>query len=236
MIESTQPLDLSLYSLETGLAELIEYRQSRLMDGETPPTEEEIAAIDAEIQRYEIAKPAKVTGVVGIFQSWKSKRQAAKAEIDRLRAIITHLETMEARLKDYCASVLERLPAPKRGSRKLVGVDGSELSLRTNGGLQPLEITDVAEIPDEYCRMEGWISTVDWLRILRILDEWPKAEMKRVPNNAAIREALAQPCPVCQGGSAFGFREIPCTTCGGTGKVGIPGARLLPRGDHVEVR
>ncbi len=237
-------LDLDLYHLESGLAGLIEYREERISDTENPPDAEELAALDAEIQRYEIATPAKVSGVAAVVRNWRAKVITARAEIDRLKKIAAHYEAMEARLKDYVGSILERQPMPKKGCRKLTGSDGSQLILKGNGGLQPLEITDPAMVPDDCVRLVGSIPLLVWRALLDEagIDRVRGADFLKTIDNAAIREALAQPCPVCEGtgdtldaSDERGSSE-PCPTCGGSGKNAVPGARLLERGSHVEVR
>jgi hypothetical protein len=239
-------LDLTLHQLETELAQLVEYRQERLADTVDRPSEEEIAALDAEIQRYQIAGPAKVSGVAAIFRSWRAKRETARAEANRLLQIVKHYECMEARLKEYAAGVLEKLPAPKKGCRKLVGADGSQLLLKGNGGVQPLEITDAAAVPDDLCVYVLKLAGPEWRAVEEAVRRRSLGQLTLVPerqvNAEAVREALAQPCPQCAGtgdipspaGSASAI--WPCPACGGTGRHAIPGARLLERGVHVECR
>lgn len=125
------PLTLTLYQIETGLAELLEYRAMRLADTSDPPKQEELDAIEGEIRRYEFATPAKVSGVAAIFRRWRDQRGAAKGEIRRLQMIVATFEAMEVYLKARVAEVLERLPAPKMGARKLIGTDGSTLDRKS---------------------------------------------------------------------------------------------------------
>ncbi len=61
----------------------------------------------------------------------------------------------------------------------------------------------------------------------------------------AIRKALETPCGSCLG--AGEMQEVdpddrpigkpgPCNMCAGTGRQLVPGARLEPRGSHIEVK
>jgi hypothetical protein len=248
-VEERKPaLDLSLYQLEKDLADLIEYRQDRLADTENRPTEEEIAALDAEIQRYEIAEPAKVSGVVAIIRKWKTTRETAEAERKRLKAICTHLECMEERLKSYLEQIVDALPKPKKGAKKLVGKDGSTIMLKGNGGLAPMIITDPAAIPDELKVATIRMPARDWYRIARE-NTWivgaTYIEEHIEPDNGAIRAELDKECPDCEGGFQYdasevdehtGSAKVTCPTCGGSAKNAIPGARLEPRGQHIEVK
>ena len=227
-------LDISLYHLEQGLADLIAYRAERVAEIDGPLAEGELEAIDAEIQRYEMATPAKVSGVAAIIRSWRAQKDTAKAEIARLKGIVEHLESMDARLKDYVASILERLPVPAKGSRKLTGNDGSVLSLKGNGGLQPLEITDESMVPDEYKRVTIVMAMPEWRSLIAQDPEAPIIKAGIEVDNAAVRAALEQPCEACGGNP--GLMVDGCQSCGGSGKRGVPGARLLARANHVECK
>ena len=210
-------LSLSLYQIDQGLADLLEYREERMADTAAPPDAEELAAVDGEIAKYMQALPAKVAGVAAMLRRWRSTRETAKAEVDRLRGIIGLLEGREARLKALVQDVLEMQPAPKKGCKKLTGVDGSVLMLKGNGGLEPLTITDPAMVPDEYCRWTLRMTDEEWRQTLCYLEihGWkpenhPDIEIVREPSTTLIREALAD--------------------------GGVPGAHLEPRSSHVEVR
>lgn len=248
--ERKPALDLALFHPFQQLLELIEYRQERLSDTVDRPTEAEIAAIDGEIRAVQLS-PEHISGVVAIRRNWASTADTAAAEVKRLRGIIAHYECMEERLKEYVAGVLEQIPVPKKGSRKLVGVDGSQVILKRNGSLQPLVITDSTLLPNEVCRFEGWIAADLWASILEQLPEYtvnaePKQfEMTRCADNAAIRAKLAEACEECEGGYVFdtsevdehtGSAKVKCPTCGGSGKQAVAGAYLAERGVHVEFK
>lgn len=262
-------MNLTLYQIESGLAQLIEYRASRMADTEEPPTQEELDAIEGEIRKYEFREPAKVAGVAAIFRSWRTTRETAAAEAKRYRAIAKAFEGMEARLKECVGAVLELLPAPAKGCRTLTGADGSKLMLKGNGGVEPLVIDgwdaerecwmrpgDMTVLPPEYRDVTVRLKVSDWMRILSLPDALvptvvgPIAE---TPSGARIREALALPCGRCEGVGTYPeddparmtaealndgatIEALLCSYCGGTGKQRVPGARLLPRGSHVEFK
>jgi hypothetical protein len=242
---------LTLYQIESELADLIAHRQERIADTEDPPSPDELAAIDGEIDRYHFAEPVKVTGVVAMFRQWKAQRANIKTERDRLKALDNMLEAMETRLKDRVAAALELLPQPAKGSRKLVGVDGSQLLLKGNGGLQPLQVDGWDEERRQWVRPDSplppdfELATVEMSGTLFLtLSMMKEYEDKirliaHVPNNKLIRETLAQPCGRCNAtGRLFSAGDNPelCDLCGGSGKATVPGARLRDRGNHVEVR
>jgi hypothetical protein len=243
-IDAKPSLDLSLYHLDRDLAGLIEYRQERIADTADPPSEDELKALELEIRRYLEALPKKVSGTVAVVRHWRSQRMAAKQEIDRLKAIVAHLDSMEARLLEYCGEVLEHQPEPKKGCRKLVGADGSTISLKGNGGVQPLEVYNPDILPDELVRRDFSLSGAEWreLRSLMMIAQWNvllariETSMKRSPDNEAIRKVLSMACFSC-GGVPPLTEDVPeCGSCGGSGKQGVPGARLLERGKHVEIK
>lgn len=248
--------ELSLYHLDNELLNLLAYRDERLSDSDAPPTDEEISAVDGEIRKYLEALPAKVSGVAAIFRMWRGQVATIKTEADRLAGLRRSIETREAWLKEIVAGVLDHQPEPKKGCKKLIGSDGSQLMLKGNGGVQPLEIT--AElVPDEYqvvtVRMasEKWDNICDLIIAAVGVERYrefitTEAEvLAKEPSNARIREALAQDCARCGGngivdsyehGGVEYEAENPCKECGGSGKAGVPGCRLLARGEHVEIR
>src|ERR1035441_2191434 len=130
--------ELSLYNIDAELTQLLNYRDERMSDRDDPATEEELKALDGEIQKYMQQLPAKVDGVAAIFRRWKAARESAKAEISRIQGIIAHIEARETRLKVYVADILAMQPEPAKGCRKLTGNAGSVLMLKGNGGLAPL--------------------------------------------------------------------------------------------------
>lgn len=248
-------MNLTLYEIEDGLAKLIEYRAERLLDTADPPTPEELAAVDNEIDKYQFKEPAKVAGVAAIFRMWKAQRTNIKAERDRLRALDRFLEAAEARLKDRVAAALDLLPSPAKGCKKLTGHEGSVLMLKGNGGIEPLQIdgwdseeqrwlTQDPVLPDNFMDLTVTLPKNKWINLLIALPESLRPQEAinddlGKPNGDRIRAAIAKPCPVCKGDTVFAIgrpEDKRCAVCGGTGKQVVPGARLLPRGSHVECR
>jgi hypothetical protein len=253
---------VSLYAIEQGLADLIAYRQERLADKEDPPQQDELDAIEGEIRKYQISEPAKVSGVVAIFRMWKAQIANAKEEIKRFREIVRALEANEARLKEHCAGALEVLPAPAKGkSRSLTGLDGSRLILKGNGGLEPLHVDgwdpDREEwsgrqvLPQEYALVT--VTMPHDLAIKLLMDHDAIGVEHVRPNGELIRKTLATSCAACDGIGSYPEQNPawmsaealdagatceakPCPHCNGTGRKLVPGARLLPRGSHVECR
>lgn len=241
--------DISLFRLETGLLDLLDHRADRLADKSDPPSDEELDAIDLEIKAYTTEHlPKKVDSIAAVVL-WKEGRLKALAiEKDRISRAINSESSDLALLKRYIADVIELSPEPRKGPKKLVGSTHT-LTLTGNGGVQPLEITDESLVPNEYCQWEGWLTDTAYNWLIDCFGD-QGGKLKRVVSNELVREALEQACGGCDGkgfvnpdGSAVNAFEgsdadrfLSCPQCDGTGRAGVPGARLVERGRHVTVR
>ena len=121
---------------------------------------------------------------------------------------------------------------------KHLKTDKNTIALRGNGGVQPLEITDAA-VPNELCDIVVRMPADAWQRLLLDGTNPPVFQvLSAEPANARIREALRMPCVECNSyGTKDGEKDSPtCPACHGSGTQQVPGARLLPRGEHIECR
>lgn len=226
-------LELSLYQLESQLAELVEMR-------EAATSEAEIAALDGVIADYLRAEIGKVDGIRAFWRHCETMIEAAKRERDAQNTRIQTWTGRLDRLKRTCCMVMESMPWRESArSKKLEGRTGA-LLLKADGGKQAVEITDEALIPDEFKRVTVTLSRSAWLSMVK---EGVYAVSESF-NLSAINDALAKPCSQCEGvsdvvDSVTGEKyrvASTCSACGGTGKNGVPGARLVPRGNHVECK
>jgi hypothetical protein len=221
-----------------SLLEIERSLQMLMQDREETQDPEELAAIDAAIQEYVGKEIAKVDRVRSYIRYAESKVLAAKQAASDATSYAQIWENRIRRVKDAALVAMQAT-----GAKRLEGTAGT-LSIRGNGGVAPLIIDNPELLPDECCRMEGWVNADLWRVMLAALSEHfgqtatstVDYGLKRVPDNGAIRAKLLEPCQVCRGGEAFGFSELPCTACGGSGKQGCPGAYLGERGAHLEVR
>jgi hypothetical protein len=224
---------LSLYTIDSQLQELLEYQQARIEDPDSPPSEEELAAVSSEIEQYMGALARKVDGTAGLLLAWRAQREAVVAERARLKTLLERIEARDTRLRDYVAMVMGREPAPAKGPRRLRG-NTSELVLRASGGPAPLLIPQPDLVPCELQTVELTLRYDLWQELLRgaagELVDRIRADVRQkvAPSNALIRQELAKPCPACDGAG--------CTHCGGTGSKSVPGAYLGERGNWVEIR
>lgn len=217
----------------------------------------------SEYTRREVAK--QVDGIAGLILQGRDQldvilgpkdRNGTRrgGEIDRLKARAEQIQADEELVRGLCKEALETLPEPAKGSRQYRGTLHT-IKLQANGGIEPLAISEPGMVPREFCRMHGWITASAWQVVcdtLELIDEIVEGrdyQFTREPWPQAIREELEKPCEACKGTGNFflppvmaGEQEliassrIDCTACGGTGRRGVPGASIQPRGFHVRVK
>lgn len=245
-------LELSLYTIESDLANLIEMREqaaeeiAEIDSGMSLMTSrqavivrqgraDEISVIDRQIREYVAAEIRKVDGIRGYWRHAELMRDAAKAEADVQALRAKAWDQRLKRLKEMCLTVMEAIPFPPGKPKKLEGRTGS-LMLRGNGGKQAVEIHDEALVPDEMKMVTVMISRDQW-QLKAALFRDPKI-VSCAPSLSLIGAELERACEHCDGAPAVGTKD-ECQWCGGSGKRGkrgVPGARLAPRGQHVECK
>ena len=241
--------NLSLYHIEQDLAELMGARDEELqaINEGTRKDADGLAAIDQAIKEYAAREVAKVDSIRGYLRWAKVQADAAEDEAERQDARAKLLRAGMDRLKEFVVSVMNTA-----GKKAIEGKTG-KLMVKGNGGVEPLVIADESLIPDELCWMEGRIRADLWLALGEtvpgLIPESSIAfSLKRVPSNTLVREALAKDCSKCHGHGALCAGclasashcscsyTVTCESCAGTGRAGVPGARLEPRGQHLETR
>lgn len=215
--------DHTLYHLTDELAALLGLRS------EMEEAKDDTTAVDEQIAEYMAALPEKVDAVVHVLRTFESQAELASAEVKRLTARRRKFASAVERLKEYCCNVLEKMPKPNKGSRRLEGSTAT-LALKTNGGVEPMTIYDESLVPDEYCLFEVRLNCEEYLRFKAADAVIPELPIIRTPDNQRVRKALSAPCWLCDGNGA------DCSECGGSGHSTVPGARLEPRGSHLEIR
>lgn len=226
--------EIGLWRLKTELAELMAFRQDEELDAEAR------AAIDIQIKAYVSAELRKVDNVAGFIRYRRSGAAEARAEAKRLSALADSWERDE----EYLLGLVKDLMVEFKET-KLEGQYGY-LKLQANGGNQALDIYNKELIPEEMVDYRGFITSKCWTQILVACDlagiypaEWEGVQLQREPRPGMVREALADPCPICER-SGFvwdGPNRVHCPACQGTGSARVvPGARLEPRGSHVRIK
>ena len=250
-------LELSLYKLDADLTQLWAMREDAEEElaicgsagQDVTPIRAELAAIEEAMKLYFAALPKKVDSTADAWQMLDrlaGERREIKGEkficeldreIDRLKERRDGLRKRIESLKRYLLFVMQGMEWPANKPRKLEGVRHS-ISLRGNGGVAPLTITDAALLPDELQDMRVTMTFAQYLELRRTV--WQKYEEGievdgPFPSNERIRAALAKRCDHCDGAPAVGTKD-ECQWCSGTGCAVVPGARLDPRGETVIVK
>jgi hypothetical protein len=249
-------MSLSLFKIESDLAELLEIRQQTadqlrqaesVGDPEAAELDASLIVIDNEIRQYCEKEVVRVDGVRFVWRRLEEIIICAGVELERQQERKKAAQSNLDRLKGYVKAVMESMAWREGKPRKLEGATGA-LSLRTNGGKLAVEIVDEALVPDEYklvtvtMPLDSWHTVIDEFGGI---ERWPGVKIGAAqPSLTLIGDALQKPCPVCvQYGAAkagwyseheeIGPHWERCPACGGTGRAGVPGCRLKPRGESV---
>ena len=174
---------LTLYELEDNLV--------AMMDSEPTDEEQHLAWLD-DLARYTEVAVAKRDSVIRFLRHLDLQAANVDAEIARLSALKASYESGKDRVSKYVIRILEALPEPKKGSRKLEGSIGV-LSLAKKPGRT--EIPDPDAVPWEFQDATVVLPAVEWRRIEKALEEMFEKEplAKRLsysPRKADIKAAI----------------------------------------------
>jgi hypothetical protein len=133
--------ELTLYEITDTLPALLDSLDM------TEPGSPERAECEADIARYMEALPTKVDGVGHVRASLKGMSALAAEEIKRLQMRKQRFDAALERIDGYVVSILEGLPEPKRGPKKL---EGATTTLSLAKCPPSLRIFSEAMIPAEY--------------------------------------------------------------------------------------
>lgn len=238
-----------LFQLKGQLFEMLATREElyaeRLIATGDGPAEisASIEALESAIGSFLLERVRSVDDIRNPLLAMQAAQKVCEAEAQRAtnqalvwqRQIATVLDMVKV-----CMKHLEDLGTWKpKESRKLQSALGS-ISLVGNGGKQPVEIADESLIPDEFWRVTVTMPAERWndIREADFGDDETNRLLrgivpKREPSKSAIEAELNRNCEQCEG--TGGVPDCFCPHCGGTGKRGVPGARLADRGEHVRV-
>ena len=222
---------LTLWTIEDSLLQLVAAREDAAADVEISEDErrDRLQVIDTALADYIRQEITKADNVRSYLMHCRLMADAARTERAAMEARVRLWEARETRLKEICIVALDAAE-----KKRVEGKTGS-LSVRGNGGLQPLVVDQPEMLPDEVCVWAGTVGPAVWRKIQMLAITDPATKLERQPSNAAIREALGNPCPECGSLPAHQASDA-CTTCGGTGTMGVPGAHLEPRGRCLIVK
>jgi Siphovirus Gp157 len=213
--------------------------------------EEQRQEVLMSIDRLGADLATKTDSIAGVLRRLDSDAAMQREEAERMAAKAKASERAAAWLKEYVIKTMD-----EHGWKHLK-TPRNTLTIRGNGGVQPLVIDNPATIPDAQCWMEGRIRADVWAEILNVIEATgaraneyvsERSKFERVPSNTLIREALAGECKKCGGAGDIwirhrhepggeegeGHREA-CEACNGTGRASVPGAHLEGRGRHLHL-
>ncbi len=224
---SASPARLSIFQLEAELAELMEFRENEEL------TPEERQAVDTQIAEYISRELTKVDNLRAYMRHCQMMAEGARAEADvQLKRAISWKTRLDY-LKGFCLDAMNVL-----GKTKLEGRTGYLLA-KVNGGKQALTIApDSRLLPEAFVLYRGWMSAEAFAAIPEQVRGRQDFQLEREPRTEMIRAELEKPCACCEGTGRFLTPEgdYPDPECHGTGKKIVPGAKLEPRGSHVEIK
>jgi hypothetical protein len=222
--------DLTLFDIEKGLHEALTVWQEA-------ETAEQLDAAELALRTYAELELREADGYITTIRGLEAAETLAKCERDRQAARAKSIRARIDWLKQFAAGCMSAW-----GKKRIEGKLGA-LTLRGNGGVQPLTITDPALVPDELkditvtMRLSAWS---DLLKKAGLEFVAVVGNTQLVPSNERIREALGRPCPACGGvGTVSGhprIERVVCSDCNGTKTASVPGCRLEPRGESVAIR
>lgn len=224
---------LTLFEIEKALVELMEAREHPDMD------EAGRQAIDAQVREWMGAELTKVDACRGFLRNAENMIAGHKEEAARQLSLAASWESQRDYLKGCVQGAMEAA-----GKTKVEGRTGY-FALKTAGGKQAVVApnggpVDPNMIPDEFCVLEGSISAVVWRALCEAnhVSLVGGAQLRRVPRLSLIEAELQKPCEKCKGVGApwNNSSSVLCESCGGSGKRGVPGCRLAPRGVRLEVK
>jgi Gp157 protein len=241
--------DLTLYSLARNLQQLMQLAEYEDLKPE------DRASIENEVKRYVHQEVKKVDSIRAFIRLCDARIAESTNEILRIALWQNTWKRRLDNIKEITLNVMkEFVPADKDGRIRLEGGTGS-LAVQKNGGKQAVQVDQPDMVPDEYCRMEGWITEDAWRRLLLASlgsrsnpnNAHPIPEkdfhFERRPNITLIAEALNQSCETCAGLGQIAVQTEEnklepslCGACGGDGKARVPGARFAPRSERLVVR
>lgn len=238
--EALWKLTEDLEALEETLP-MVEARVSSAIPGDEEPGQE-LTEILGQMDRICMALVKKTDACAAVLRKFDSDEELIKAEEKRLKAKRQSNEKAKDRLEQYIMRVMK-----ERGV-SMFKTPLNTISIRKNGGVAPLQVTENLELLPEEMRLVTIKIPVDALswKVGSSWASWVVDMHGKIvglePNNAGLREALRQPCEHCSGAGNLcpaGTNDAPleaCPRCGGTGTRQIPGAKLLERGERLEVR
>ena len=225
-----QPKSLSLYDIEEDLTALLD-TEDMVEDEET-----RLRILDDIVEKHEAAV-AKRDNLIRFIRHTELQIEAVKAEQQRLAKLRKSWENGLKRVREYVAGVIEQLPEPKRGARKLEGTIGVLSIAKTP---DTVEVEDASFLPWNMLDAVIYVRGEDLGKLQEALESMDSqyrpilGQVELKPRKAHIKAALearqaaiarAHQEPIAD--AAYAAKQIP---------EEIPGADLKMGGYSLRIR
>jgi chromosome segregation ATPase len=227
-------MNLSLYTIEDSLQQLVDLREQAEAEGDS----EALKVIEDQLAGYLKQEARKIDSYAGLIRTLKAEADLCEAEAERLTDRAKRADAFIERLKANALAVMQQFGV------KELKTQINTIRRQKNGGLQALEVTETPwTLPNEFKRYRVRLSAAQMSELMKALGESGMAEVILTysiveADTEAIRAALAQRvrCPECKG-EAVTSGNCRCERCNGAGAIPntVPGAKLLERGEHVRL-
>lgn len=232
--------DLSAYqeTLELVLAKLAAFDPLPVEAEEVKQLIQERGELMLHLERIGKELASKTDACAAVIRRLDSDIEEIKAEQERLTLKRKTATKALDWLKGYIMAVMKQ-----NGQTKLK-TPLNTISVRGNGGKLALTISHPELVPDEFCHVAVAMPWKLWCKLQHEIGDsgWAtdyadKLKWERIPKAEAIRAEIEKLCPFCDGECSTDIEcTEPCPQCHGTGKSTVEGAKLEPRGEHLEVR
>lgn len=187
---------LTLYDIESKLAELLQIEASIKEDPDITPEDQSkaLAAINQEINDYFAREVKKVDNIANAIRAYTFAADEVDAEITRLEDRRRALVATADRIKQ---STINAMQAHRI---KRVETPTNVLRIQANGGLAPLIVDDPTKLNVKFLKAAVYMPLQLWNRISRLLTggrllnglDLTSVRVVRRPDNDRIRAAIKE--------------------------------------------
>lgn len=235
-LDERRAISMPLYKILDELMELVALAE----EPELAPDERE--AVANRVAEYISAEVVgrKVDGIAFTLRECLRRAEIATAEAKRIAARAQAWENRAERIK---ASTLRAMRAH---NIRVLESPTNRLRAQKNGGKEPLDVYAPDEVPDDLKRFTVTLTGEQYARLRALVVEAEEVDFgillevlrdaRGEPDTDRIRAELGmrEVCPECEGVLDVNVTK-GCERCENLGHVPVevPGARILPRGQHL---
>jgi len=160
-----QPVNLTLYNIETELLELLAFREDVANDPEATPADiaESLKAIDAEVEDYLRKEVAKADNVASYLRECETRVLTLKAEAARVMLRAKAWEARGERLEAVVTSIMQATGKTK--------IEGAKSTLRLAKNPPSVDVRQPDLVPPDFQRVSVKMHKSSWDKIREDLEE-----------------------------------------------------------------